>query len=178
TLSVRTRAAAGQLPQLFGQTYGVIMQYLGELGEQPVGMSFAAYYNMDMQDLDIEIGFPVSRPLPDRGNIHSGALPAGPIAVTMHIGPYDTVGPAYEALTHYAQANGYAPSGVAYEFYFSDPQTPPEQIQTQVMFPLQPVLQLACSAVETHSSVFVPRPCLKVGRYVDPGRTTPRSKMR
>ena len=97
------------------------MQYLGELGEYPVGAPFVAYYNMDMQDLDMEIGFPVSKPLPDRGEIKSSALPAGKIAATMHIGPYDTVGPAYEALTQYAQANGYAPSGVAlYEFYFSD----------------------------------------------------------
>ena len=138
TLSVRTRAAIGQLPQLLGQTYGAIMQYLGELGEYPVGMPFTAYYNMDMQDLDVEIGFPVSRPLPDRGELKSGALPAGKIATTMHIGPYDTVGPAYEALTQYMQANGYTPSGVAYEFYFSDPQTtPPEQIQTQIVFPLK-----------------------------------------
>lgn len=138
TLSIRTRASVGQLSQLLGQTYGALMQYLGELGEHPVGAPFSAYYNMDMQDLDIEIGFPVSKPLPDRGEIKSGALPAGKIAVTMHIGPYDTVGPAYEALTQYMQANGCTPSGVAYEFYLSDPQTtPPEQIQTQIMFPLK-----------------------------------------
>jgi effector-binding domain-containing protein len=138
TLSIRTRAAVSQLTQLLGQTYGAIMQYLGELGEQPVGAPFVAYYNMDMQDLDMEIGFPVSKPLPDRGEIKSGALPAGKVVVTMHIGPYDTVGPAYEALTHYAQANGYTPSGAAYEFYFSEPETPPEQIQTQILFPVQP----------------------------------------
>jgi effector-binding domain-containing protein len=143
TLSIRTRAAVGQLPQLFGQTYGAIMQYLGELGEQPVGMPFAAYYNMDMQDLDLEIGFPVSKPLPDRGEMKSGALPAGPIATTLHIGPYDAIGPAYEALTQFMQTNGYSPSGAAYEFYFSGPDTPPAEIQTQVMFPLQPALQPA-----------------------------------
>ena len=137
TLSIRTRAAAGQLTQLFGQTFGAIMQYLGELGEYPVGAPFGAYYNMDMQDLDIEIGFPVSRPLPDRGEIKSGALPAGKIAVTMHIGPYDAIGPAYEALTQFVQANGCTPSGVAYEFYFSEPDVPPEQIQTQIVFPLK-----------------------------------------
>ena len=143
TLSIRTHAAVEQLPQVFGQTYGAIMQYLGELGEQPVGMPFAAYYNMDMENLDIEIGFPVSRPLPDRGELKSGALPAGKIATTMHFGPYDSIGPAYEALTQFVQTSGYAPSGVAYEFYFSPPETPPAEIQTQIMFPLLPVPQPA-----------------------------------
>ncbi len=113
------------------------MQYLGELGEQPVGMPFAAYYNMDMQNLDVEIGFPVSRPLPERGEMKSGTLHAGKIAATLHIGPYDTVGPAYEALTKFVEANGCAPTGVAYEYYFSGPETPPEQIQTQIVFPLK-----------------------------------------
>ena len=136
TLSIRTHAAVEQLPQVFGQAYGAIMQYLGELGEQPVGMPFAAYYNMDMQNLDIEIGFPVSRPLPDRGELKGGALPSGKIATTLHIGPYDSIAPAYEALTQFVQASGYTPTGVAYEIYFSDPSTPPEQIQTQIVFPL------------------------------------------
>jgi len=136
TLSLRTHAAVGQLPQVLGQTFGAIMQYLGELGEQPVGAPFVAYYNMDMQNLDIEIGFPVSHPLPDRGELKYGALPAGKIATTMHIGPYDSIAPAYDALTQYIQANRYTPTGVAYEIYFSDPATPPDKIQTQIVFPL------------------------------------------
>ncbi|NTU65128.1 MAG: GyrI-like domain-containing protein [Chloroflexi bacterium] len=139
TLSVRTHAAVQSLPQLFGQTYGALMQYMSEMGAQPAGEPFAAYYNMDMQNLDIEIGFPVSRPLPDRGEIKSGALPAGKFASTMHLGPYDTLTIAYEALTQYVRDNGYEPTGVAYEFYFSGPETPPEKIQTQIMFPLKAV---------------------------------------
>ena len=137
TLSIRTRAAVQDLPQLFGQTYGALMQYLGEMGEQPASEPFAAYYNLDMQNLDVEIGFPVARRLPDRGNIKSGALPAGQFASTMHIGPYDTLGLAYEALTQYMKACGYEPTGVAYEFYFSGPETPPEEIRTQIMYPLK-----------------------------------------
>lgn len=137
TLSVRTRAAVQDLPQLFGQTFGALMQYMNEIGEQPVGEPFAAYYNLDMQNLDIEIGFPVSKPLPDRGDIKSGALPAGKYASTMNIGPYNTVSAAYEALTQYVKENDCEPTGVAYEFYFSGPETPPEEIRTQVVLSLK-----------------------------------------
>ena len=59
-LSIRTRTPVQDIPQVLGKAYGAIAQYLGELGEQPVGPPFAAYYNMDMQNLDIEIGFPAA----------------------------------------------------------------------------------------------------------------------
>jgi effector-binding domain-containing protein len=87
TLKVRTRAAVQDLPQLFGKSYGAIMQYLGELGEQPAGMPFAAYHNMDMQNLDIKIGFPVARKIPGKGEIRASEFPGGKFASVLHIGP-------------------------------------------------------------------------------------------
>jgi effector-binding domain-containing protein len=136
-LSIRTHAAVQDLPKVFGQAYGAIMQYLGELGEQPSGMPFAAYYNMDMQNLDLEIGFPVARQLPGRGEVQAGALPGGKWATVLHVGPYDQVGPAYDALSEAVKAEGFEATGVAYESFFDGPETPPEKTRTLVMFPLK-----------------------------------------
>ncbi|MFX1446179.1 MAG: AraC family transcriptional regulator, partial [Promethearchaeota archaeon] len=61
TLAVRTRTPVMNLPQEIGNAYKAIMEYLGELGVEPVGMPFVIYYNLDMQDLDVEIGFPVPK---------------------------------------------------------------------------------------------------------------------
>jgi effector-binding domain-containing protein len=138
TLATRTRSAVQNLPQIVGQAYGAIAQYLGQMGEQPAGAPYVAYYNMDMQDLDIEIGFPVARPLPGQGNIQPSQIPGGQAAACLHVGPYDQVGKAYEALTQWLQANGRAATGVAYEIYLNDPtSTPPEALQTQVVMPLR-----------------------------------------
>ena len=63
TLVIRTRTAVQNLPQVLGQAYGAILQYAGSLGVQPCGAPFVAYHNMDMQDLDIEIGFPFAQAL-------------------------------------------------------------------------------------------------------------------
>ncbi len=114
------------------------MQYVGAMGAQATGAPFVAYYNMDMENLDIAAGFPVDRALPGGGGITVGVLPAGDYATCMHVGPYDQVGPAYAALTEFVQQQGRTPTGVAYEFYFNSPQdTAPAQLQTLVMFPLQ-----------------------------------------
>lgn len=138
TLSIRTRAAVQDLSQVFGQGYGQIAQYLGELGEQPMGPPFAAYYNMDMENLDLELGFPVARDLPGRGEITPGQIPGGQMATCLYTGPYDDIEGAYTALTHYVEENGYQTTGVAYEFYLNDPtETPPAELQTQINFPLK-----------------------------------------
>jgi len=89
TLTIRTKASVQELPLILGNSYGIITQYLGELGEAPVGAPFVAYYNMDMQNLDIEIGFPVSKKLPDKGDIKPGEIPAGNFAICLHTGPYE-----------------------------------------------------------------------------------------
>jgi effector-binding domain-containing protein len=137
-LTIRTHAAVQDLPAVLGQAYGAIGQYLSQIGQMAAGAPFVAYYNMDMQNLDIEIGYPVAQKLPGQGNIQPSMTVGGKAAACLHIGPYDKIQLAYEALMQWMQAQGYEGSGVCYEVYLNDPaQTPPEALQTQVVFLLK-----------------------------------------
>ena len=138
TLAIRTRTDVQNLPKLLGQGYGAIAGYLGELGEQPAGPPFAIYYNMDMEDLDVEMGFPVAKPLPGRAEMKTGAIPGGRMAICLNTGPYSDMAPAYEALSQLVNDEGCETTGVVYELYLNDPaDTPPAELQTQIMFPLK-----------------------------------------
>ncbi len=136
-LSIRTQTAVKDLSAVLGQAYGAIAEYLGQLGQQPTGAPFVAYYNMDMQNLDMEIGFPVAGQLPGQGNIQPNTILGCKAAVCLHVGPYDKLQAAYQVLMGWMQAQGHEPTGVVYEMYLNDPQvTPPEALQTQIVFPL------------------------------------------
>ncbi len=137
-LSVRTHAAVQDLPTVLGKTYGAIMQYLAELGEQPAGMPFVGYYDMNMQNLDIEIGFPVAHPLEGRGDIQCREFPGGELASVMHIGPYEAMEAAYNEMYKWVDSHGYQLAGACYELYYSEPGTPPQEIRTQIIFPVKP----------------------------------------
>ncbi len=137
-LSIRTKSAVQELPQVLGASYGAIAQYMGNLGENPTGAPFVAYYNMDMQNLDIEIGFPVSHPLAGQGNIQPNQVFGGKVATCLYVGPYSDVGTAYDALTQFIKDKGVESTGAAYEFYLNDPQTvQPSELQTQIYFSLK-----------------------------------------
>jgi effector-binding domain-containing protein len=138
TLSIRTTTSIKELPQELGKAYGAIGQYMGELGEQPAGAPYAAYFTFSMESMDIEIGFPVGGSLPGKGEIQSGEIPAGKIAQTIYTGPYNKIEPAYNALTAFVEQQGYEATGVAYEYYLNDPgEVAPEELLTQIVFRLK-----------------------------------------
>jgi len=93
---------------------------------------------MDMQDLDVEIGFSVAKALEGKGDIQTSEIPGGKLGYALHTGRYGDIAPAYDSLTQFVKEQGYEPTGVAYEFYLNDPgETPQEQLQTQIVFPLK-----------------------------------------
>ena len=137
TLTIRTRTTIQDLPRLLGESYGTIGQYLGMQGKTPSGAPFAAYHNIDMQNLDVEIGFPVATPVPGKDNIQAGEMPAGKYASCLFTGPYSEMEAVYAALTQFIQEQGYQATGIAYEIYLNPTDTPPEALQTQIQFPLK-----------------------------------------
>ena len=138
SLSIRKTTSVQNLPEVLGESYMKIMQYMGEIGEFPTGAPYTAYFNMDMQNLEVEIGFPVATKLPEKGSIKPSEIPAGKYASCLYTGPYNEIESAYKTLTKWIDDNGYEPSGIAYEFYLNDPgETSPEKLQTQILFLLK-----------------------------------------
>ena len=138
TLAVRTRTSVENMSSVLGQAYGKIFQYLGELGEHPAGPPFVVYFNEDMENLEIAAGLPVARDLEGRGDVEASELPGGKAATCLHIGPYRQIDKAYAALTEWIGDHGYEVAGAPYEMYLNDPQeTPEEELQTQVVFPIK-----------------------------------------
>ncbi len=122
---------------MLGKVYGEIAAHIASQGGEFAGAPYAAYYNMDMEDLDIELGIPVAQPLPGAGDIQAGEIPAGQYATCLHVGPYHEVSAAWEALGKYMEENRHQPIGAGYEMYLNDPaETAPEALETEVAFPI------------------------------------------
>lgn len=137
-LSMRIRTAVGNLPQEFGRVYGAIMQYLEETGETTEGPAFGAYFNMDMEDLDVEIGFILPKAIPGKGDIQAGSIPAGKQVSYLYKGSYEDMAPAYNAMAEWITEKGMEPSGVSYEFYYNSPmEVPASELLTKIVFPLK-----------------------------------------
>lgn len=139
TIYIRTHSSVENLPNVIGPAFGLLGAYMGQSGAQPVGAPYLGYYNMDMQNLDIEIGFPLAAPLPGHETMQPGSLPAGEYGVALHRGAYANLGDAYAALNGFLAAQGRQPTGVVYEVYYNAPdEVAPDELLTEILFPLLP----------------------------------------
>lgn len=137
-LSIRTRTSVGNLPQELGKAYGEILRYLGEIGETTEGPAVAGFYNLDMEDLDVEMGFLVPKPIAGKGEIKASSIPTGRQVSYMYKGPYAESEPVYNAMAEWIAENGLVPTGVSYEFYYNSPMDVPEsELLTKIVFPLK-----------------------------------------
>jgi effector-binding domain-containing protein len=136
-ISKRFRTNADNLPKELGRAYGDIVRYLNEIGEKPTDIAFAAHYNMNMDDLDVEAGFIVPKTLVGKDDIKAGEIPSGKQVSCVHKGPYIKMEAAYHAIMQWVQEKGYKPTGVAYEFYLNSPyEVAEDELITKVMLPL------------------------------------------
>lgn len=120
-MSVRTRCSVQELPDTIGKIYKNIYEYLMELKKEPSDAPFVGYFNMDMNDLDVEIGYPVSEAIKEKNNMKMSEIPSGKYATTFHKGSYSELPKAYESLMKWMEENGCIPMEIGYEVYLNDP---------------------------------------------------------
>ena len=136
-LSIQTRTSMNDLPETILQSLMKVGQYLERIGAQPSGPAFVAYYNLDLRDSSVEIGFPVQGNLTGNGEVKANTIPGGPAGICLYTGPYQDLATVYQQLNTYIEGQGREPTGVSYEFYLNDPAvTPPNELQTKIIFPL------------------------------------------
>ena len=108
------------------KTYGAVAGVLAHQSVQPVGPPFSRFHRFDAGRFAVEAGFPVASVIDASGDVRASSLPGGRVARTMHVGPYDEMEPAYEALASWVRAEGGELVGDAWEIYYSDPQVEPD----------------------------------------------------
>lgn len=137
TLVISARTSVDQLPLLIGQSYGKIVNYLQELNEKMTDVPFVAYHNMDMQNLNVEIGFPVAKSFPDKQDVKSSFIPAGQVVFCMYRGAYTEIEATYLEMAKWIDANGYQGTGVSYEYYYNGADFPTNELLTKIIMPLK-----------------------------------------
>ena len=65
----------------------------------------------------VEVGVVLAGPCPLAGRVVASALPAGPVAVTLHRGPYAGLPAAHRAVSDWCRAAGRQPAGPRWEVY-------------------------------------------------------------
>lgn len=138
TLSKRLMTSVTQLPQVIGTAYMDICNYLAQIGEMVAEEPYVAYHNMDMANLDAEIGFTLAHPVTGQGEMKASEIQAGQFVTCLYKGKYSDMEPMYGELVQWIASNNLEPAGACSEFYLNSPDEVPEsELLTRIEWPVR-----------------------------------------
>jgi effector-binding domain-containing protein len=136
-LAIRQETTPQGLGAAFRELLPVVEEYMEKKGVQASGPSFGIYHTYDPDRVDFQAGFPVAEPVEGEGRVEAGEIPGGRVAVTVHEGPYDTIGAAHDALDAYLHDRG-GHGGPPREVYLVGPgqDRDASNWRTEVIYPI------------------------------------------
>jgi effector-binding domain-containing protein len=132
---VRFSATPEQIPDRMAAAFGTVFGYLARNGVTPSGPPIGCY-DTGSDTFVVRAGCMVDDPIEPDGDVERYDLPGGDALSTVHVGPYDDLEHAYEALQARAGALGRELSPVMWEEYLTGPEVAPEEMRTVIHWPL------------------------------------------
>ncbi len=137
TAVVRDRVHPRELSRFVPAACGEVWAFARSAGLPKPGRHIALY--LDAQG-SVEVGAEVFAPFTGNDRIHCSQLPAGRVATTVHLGPYQRLSEAHTSLRHWCAKHGHLLTGISWEVYGHWDEswnTDPSKIRTDVFYQLQ-----------------------------------------
>lgn len=131
---VRRRATLQQLTKVVPESCGVVWSALKAHGVQGAGRNLAVYLD---EQINLEVGVEVDGSFAGVGEVVPSSTPAGTVATTTHLGPYQLLGNAHRAIRDWCKQNGRRIAGPNWEIYGhwrDEWNNDPSQIVTDVFY--------------------------------------------
>ena len=137
-LVMRKRTSPEGIADTLAEVLPQVFAYATGTGVPLAGPPFCRYRDWNASGVTVEAGLPVGTPSEGEGEVVGETIPAGAVASTIHVGPYDTLSEAYGALEAWMKEHNVTAADDPHEVYLTDPgQVPnPEEWRTEVVWPV------------------------------------------
>jgi hypothetical protein len=128
-----------QMAQTIGDGFTTLVEKFAEARAEMAGNPMAHYLDFSADSVRFELGFPVLEKDIERlrgAGLSIGRTPDGTSMKATHTGPYQSVSDTYGEMSAAMQGRGLTGTKDMWESYISPPETPPDQIRTDVIWPI------------------------------------------
>lgn len=136
---LRRSSKIADMPKAMGEGFDTLSRLLAVAKVAPAGMPLAHYLEYDETSTTFDLGFPVRAEDVEAvraAGLEVGETPGGRVMKGTHMGPYETANDTYQAMLAEMKSQGLTAAHDMWEMYFSPPETPPDQIRTDVIWPV------------------------------------------
>ena len=124
------------LPQTIQRSMAALYERITHSGIVPAGPPFVTYYSA-AAPWEVDICAPVATPITPHNDFNYVELPATRVVSLVHVGPYEQLGRTYDEIESFIRERGLRKNGPPRETYLSPPNTPSDQVQTIVEWPIE-----------------------------------------
>jgi AraC-like DNA-binding protein/effector-binding domain-containing protein len=138
-LLIRRSIPRSGLQGMLSECFGKLFAHGAKAGLPIAGWPVARYLSVGPGLWTVEAAMPLAAPASGVGEMESGTLPAGPVALGIHAGVYDQLPETYAAIEKWMAENGVRVGGAPWESYVTDPAQHPDPAdwRTEVYWPLE-----------------------------------------
>ena len=136
-LSVRTTIHFNDYPNIASQAYRVIMEYTACKGLLLAGGPFVCYHNTDLEKLDVEMGFPIAKPVVGNGDITGYTIPIQKVVSGIFLGAYEDTDLLMFEIIQWIKEHGYEQQEKIFNYYLNDESRNASELLTQIVVPIK-----------------------------------------
>ncbi len=125
-VSIRTAVPLEELQAFFGEAFHKLSEAIELGGANPGGPPFVRYYSVSPTHVEVEAVMPCDSAVLARGRVHPLRLSATPAAYVRHVGHYEKLRPAYDAITEWMSEHGKHATEPPRELYVTSPAEDPD----------------------------------------------------
>ncbi|MFW2382322.1 MAG: GyrI-like domain-containing protein, partial [Acidimicrobiales bacterium] len=116
--------------------FGLVFDRLQQANTEPSGIPFTIFHRAPDAEGPGEVEMCIPVAATTRG-VPTREIEGGPVAAVIHQGPYDQMGPAYEALARWIAEHGHEAVGPTREIYMNHPtDVAPDGLLTELQWPI------------------------------------------
>ena len=137
--AVRRHVAIGEIGAAWKPALDKVWEFLrSQPGLRTDGHNVFLYHHPARRDqpMDVDFGVEVAREFEPAGEVYGTETPAGTAAVAVHVGPYDRIKEAHDAIHAWRAANDREFAGKSWEIY-GDWSDDPSKLETTIMYLLE-----------------------------------------
>lgn len=112
-------------------------KYLSKLGLFPISGPIVCFHNIDLESLDVEMGWQIVHQVESKDDMVCNLIPARKIVTAIDFGPYEQQDPTLEDIFYFIKVNGHEPQGPIYYCYLNDTERPESEYLTQMSLPIK-----------------------------------------
>lgn len=133
--AVRAKVLLGEIPRAWKPALDQVWAFLKAKGTLRPGHNLFLYHHPEHRDepMDIDFGVQVAQAFDPEGNVRCVETPAGEVARTVHIGPYDQLMEAHNAVHAWCAAHGRKIGNASWEIY-GDWNKDPALLETTIKY--------------------------------------------